>query len=128
MGERSGECVGSDITQVQALRMAAVRGRVGFAGLGAKLFSASVDELFIGRQLKVMGIAATPIKYFPDLIQLAAEQKLPFEKLITHKFPLEKAEEAFAVMESGKSGKVMFEISNQGTGTLKTTQEPVPVA
>jgi threonine dehydrogenase-like Zn-dependent dehydrogenase len=58
-----------------------------------------------------LGIAATPLRYFPALIERTATYDLPFARLITHHFPLEQAQEAFAVMESGRSGKVIFDVA-----------------
>jgi len=106
------ECVGLSQTRSQALGMVRVRGRVAMAGLGPEPLSFNLQDVLIGRQARLMGIAATPIKYFPSLIHHTAEHSLPFEKLITHRFPLHQAEEAFSAMESGKSGKVIFEVSN----------------
>ncbi|HZO92024.1 MAG TPA: alcohol dehydrogenase catalytic domain-containing protein [Chthonomonadaceae bacterium] len=105
------ECVGLAQTRHQALEMAATRGRVAFAGLGSEPLTLSADRFFIGGQIRLIGIAATPLRYFPALIQRTVEYNLPFERLITHRFALEQAEEAFAVMESGQSGKVLFEVA-----------------
>lgn len=104
------ECVGSARARHQALEMAAVRGRVAFAGLGSEELALSADRFFVGGQITVLGIAATPLRYFPDLIRIAAEKRLGFDRLITHRFPLSKAAEAYHVMESGDCGKVVFEI------------------
>jgi threonine dehydrogenase-like Zn-dependent dehydrogenase len=105
------ECVGLPATQEQSLALAAMRGRVAMAGLGSGPLNFNPMHYFIGRQLKIMGIAATPLRYFHDMIDRVVSCNLPFERLITHRFPLEKAEEAFAVMESGQSGKVLFTIA-----------------
>jgi threonine dehydrogenase-like Zn-dependent dehydrogenase len=106
------ECVGLARTRHQALEMAATRGRVAFAGLGGEPLTLSADRFFVGGQIQLIGIAATPLRYFPALIQRAAEYDLPFASLITHRFPLEQAAEAFAVMESGRSGKVLFDVAD----------------
>jgi L-iditol 2-dehydrogenase len=105
------ECVGRLETRLQSLQMAAVRGRVALAGLGDTPAPISIDQYFIGGQLHVMGIAATPMRYFPDLMAHTVTHRLPFESLITHHFPLTRAAEAFALMESGKSGKVVFDVA-----------------
>jgi Zn-dependent alcohol dehydrogenase len=44
-------------------------------------------------------------------IQRTMECDLSFARLITHHFPLEAAAKAFAVMESGRSVKVLFDIA-----------------
>jgi threonine dehydrogenase-like Zn-dependent dehydrogenase len=106
------ECVGQAQTRHQALEMAATRGRVAFAGLGGEPLTLSADRFFVGGQINLIGIAATPLKYFPPLIERTAEYGLPFERLITHRFPMEQASEAFALMESGRSGKVVFDVTD----------------
>ncbi len=105
------ECVGQAQTRHQALEMAATRGRVAFAGLGGEPLTLNADRFFIGAQLRLLGIAATPLRYFPPLIERTVMYDLPFSRLITHHFPLEQAQEAFAVMESGRSGKVIFDVA-----------------
>jgi threonine dehydrogenase-like Zn-dependent dehydrogenase len=105
------ECVGQGQTRHQALEMAATRGRVAFAGLGADALHLSADRFFIGAQLRLLGIAATPLRYFPALIERTMAYDLPFARLISHHFLLEHADEAFAVMESGRSGKVIFDVA-----------------
>jgi (R,R)-butanediol dehydrogenase / meso-butanediol dehydrogenase / diacetyl reductase len=105
------ECVGQSQTRHQALEMAATRGRVAFAGLGGEPLTLSADRFFIGAQLQVLGIAATPLGYFPALLERTTVYDLPFTRLITHHFPLEQAHEAFALMESGRSGKVIFDVA-----------------
>ncbi|HZT42549.1 MAG TPA: alcohol dehydrogenase catalytic domain-containing protein [Chthonomonadaceae bacterium] len=110
------ECVGKPETKHQALEMAATRGRVAIAGLGGEPLSLNTDRFFIGGQLRLIGILATPLRYFAPLIQRTVEYDLPFERLITHHFPLEAAAEAFAVMESGRSGKVLFDVAEKLNG------------
>jgi threonine dehydrogenase-like Zn-dependent dehydrogenase len=107
------ECVGLAQTRHQALEMAATRGRVAFAGLGGEPLTLSADRFFVGGQIRLMGIAATPLAYFPALIERAVAYDLPFARLITHHFPLEQAHEAFAVMERGESGKVVFDVAER---------------
>ena len=36
------------------------------------------------------------------------ERKLPIEDLITHRFPLDQAQEAYRVFQEGKTGKVVL--------------------
>ncbi len=105
------ECVGAAQTRHQSLEMAATRGRVAFAGLGSEPLTLSADRFFVGGQLRLIGIAATPLRYFPALIRRTVDYDLPFARLITHRFRLEQADEAFALMERGESGKVIFDVA-----------------
>jgi propanol-preferring alcohol dehydrogenase len=107
------ECVGQARTRRQALEMAATRARVAFAGLGGEPLTLSADRFFVGGQIQLLGIAATPLRYFPALIERTVAYDLPFARLITHHFPLEQAPEAFAAMESGQSGKVIFDVAER---------------
>jgi threonine dehydrogenase-like Zn-dependent dehydrogenase len=36
------------------------------------------------------------------------DRNLPIEDLITHRFPLEQAQEAYRVFQEGQTGKVVF--------------------
>ena len=83
------------------------------AGLGSGDLSFNAIHYFIGRQLRIIGILATPLRYFHDMIDRVVACQLPFERLITHRFPLEQAPAAFATMESGQSGKVLFTIAEE---------------
>lgn len=107
------ECVGLPNTQELALSLAATRGRVAMAGLGNGPVSFNPMHYMIGRQLRIIGILATPLKYFPEMIDRVSVCNLPFERMITHRFALDQAAEAFAVMESGQSGKVLFTVAEE---------------
>jgi len=106
------DCAGQPRARSSAVEMAATRGRVALAGLGAGALGIEVDGAYIGRQLTVMGIAATPIVYFPALLDLVTDKRLPFESMITHHFPIERAGEAFELMAGGKSGKVIIDVGD----------------
>ncbi|HVF74461.1 MAG TPA: zinc-binding dehydrogenase [Acidimicrobiales bacterium] len=105
------ECVGRAETQKLALAVVAMRGRVAMAGLGDEPVTVNWMRDVLARHARVVGISATPIAYFPALVERAARLRLPFERLVTHRFPLEQAVEAFAVMESGDCGKVVFDFA-----------------
>lgn len=63
----------------------------------------------IGRQLTLMGSFVLPIYMYHDMLCLILDRGVPLEAMVTHRFPLEKAQEAFALFDSGKTGKVIFE-------------------
>ncbi len=63
----------------------------------------------IGRQLTLMGSFVLPIHMYYEMLRLILERRVPLEAMVTHRFPLEKAQEAFALFDSGKTGKVIFE-------------------
>ena len=63
----------------------------------------------IGRQLTLMGSFVLPIYMYHDMLRLILDRGVPLEAMVTHRLPLEKAQEAFALFDSGKTGKVIFE-------------------
>ncbi len=63
----------------------------------------------IGRQLTLMGSFVLPIHMYYEMLRLILERRVTLEAMVTHRFPLEKAQEAFALFDSGKTGKVIFE-------------------
>ncbi len=63
----------------------------------------------IGKQLTIQGSFVLPIWMASEMAEFIARHRLPFEKAVTHRFPLEQAEEAFRLFDSGECGKVVFE-------------------
>ena len=84
-------------------------GRGVFVGFGSEAPSVNLTAI-IGRQLTLMGSFVMPIHYYQDLVDFMLAHDLPasFQRMITHRFPLAEAAEAFRVADEGKSGKVMF--------------------
>ncbi|MGC8862034.1 MAG: alcohol dehydrogenase catalytic domain-containing protein [Armatimonadota bacterium] len=63
----------------------------------------------VGRQLTLMGSFVLPIWMVPEMGAFIARHKLPFERIVTHRFSVEQAKEAFELFDSGECGKVIFE-------------------
>ena len=57
-------------------------------------------------QKTVYGSWVTSIWLMEDLVERIVRWRIHPEDLVTNRFPLEKADEAYALMASGKSGKV----------------------
>jgi threonine dehydrogenase-like Zn-dependent dehydrogenase len=57
-------------------------------------------------QKTVYGSWVTSIWLMEDLVERIVRWGIHPEDLVTDRFPLEKADEAYALMASGKSGKV----------------------
>ena len=63
----------------------------------------------IGKQLTIRGSFVLPIWMVPDMAAFMIRHGLPFEKMVTHRFSIDEAEEAFKLFDSGECGKVVFE-------------------
>lgn len=64
---------------------------------------------FIGKQLTLMGSFVSNIAAYWDLVRLLMERQIRLEQVVTHRFSLDAAPEAFRLFDSGGSGKVVFE-------------------
>ena len=51
-----------------------------------------------------------PPEMFPQLLELHRQGRLPLEKLISHRLPLDRANEAFELMHQGASRRVMLDV------------------
>jgi len=82
-------------------------GKAVFCGAGSSEKVINPADL-IGRQLTLMGSFVLTLGLAWDLVDFTARHKLPFEKAVTHRFPIDKAHEAYTLADEGKTGKVVF--------------------
>lgn len=101
--ETSGSAAGQN-GAVDGLRLG---GRAVFVGIGHNDKTLSPSQI-IGRQLTLMGSFVLPIHMYYDMLRFIQDRRIPLEALVTHRFPIEKAPEAFTLFDSGKTGKVIF--------------------
>jgi propanol-preferring alcohol dehydrogenase len=79
-----------------------------FVGFGNSEPTFNLSRI-IADQLTLMGSYVMPIFMYWDLVDLIREHGLPIEDMITHRYPIEQAPEAFELFDSGRTGKVIFE-------------------
>ena len=89
--------------------MLRMNGRAAFVGFGSTEPSVNLTSI-IGRQLVLRGSYVMPMPYYWDLVDFLLEHDLPgrFQQMITHRFRITEAAEAFRVADTGKAGKIMF--------------------
>jgi len=103
--EAAFDCSASDAARLTCIQAARKWGRIVFMGEGGTVgFRPSEDV--IHDQKAVHGSWVTTIWRMEELVERLVRWKLHPERLITHRFPLEKASEAYALMASGRCGKV----------------------
>jgi threonine dehydrogenase-like Zn-dependent dehydrogenase len=93
--------------EARALAIRATRqwGKIALVGEGGSVnFNPSPD--LIHPQKTILGSWVTSIWRMEDLVERLTRWHLHPEVLVTHRFPLERAGEAYALMASGKCGKV----------------------
>lgn len=103
------EMSGHPVAIQQGLKMLTMGGRISMLGLPTRPVELDITNDIVFKGIQVHGI--TGRKMFETWEQTAGlleSEQVILEPLITHKFPLEEFEQAFELMMSGKSGKVIL--------------------
>ena len=103
--ERAVDCSGADLGRQVAIRATRRWGRIVFIGEGGSVtFDPSPD--IIHDQKTIYGSWVTNIWRMEELVERLVRWNIHPEDLVTHRFPLDRASEAYELMAGGKSGKV----------------------
>ena len=103
--ERAVDCSANDAARATAIRATRKWGRIVFLGEGGRVeFNPSPD--MIHDQKTLYGSWVTSTWLMEELVERLVRWNLHPADIITHRFPLERAGEAYALMASGKCGKV----------------------
>ena len=103
--ERAVDCSANALARTVAIRATRKWGKVVMIGEGGSVtFHPSPD--IIHDQKTIFGSWVTSTWLMEELVERLVRWNLHPEQIITHKFPLEQAGEAYALMASGHCGKV----------------------
>jgi threonine dehydrogenase-like Zn-dependent dehydrogenase len=103
--ERAFDASASDAGRATAIRAARQWGKIAFVGEGGTAhFNPSPD--IIHPQKSIYGSWVTSIWLMENLVEELVRWNIHPEVLITHRFPLERAAEAYELMAGGDCGKV----------------------
>ena len=103
--ERSVDCSANNKARLVCIQATRKWGRIVFLGEGGTCeFQPSPD--IIHDQKTIYGSWVTNIWRMEELVERLVRWNLHPDKLITHRFPLDKVSEAYSLMASGKCGKV----------------------
>ncbi|MDR1444131.1 MAG: zinc-binding dehydrogenase [Treponema sp.] len=103
--EKAVDCSANDSGRALAVRAARQWGKIALVGEGGTL-SVNPSPDMIHPQKTVYGSWVTSIWRMEDLVERLVRWNLHPADLITHRFPLEQAAEAYRLMASGNCGKV----------------------
>ena len=117
--ERAVDCSANAAARATAIRATRKWGRIAFLGEGGTVeFNPSPD--IIHDQKTIYGSWVTSTWRMEELVERLVRWKLHPADLITHRFPLERVGEAYALMASGRCGKVAVcfdeELAEAGAG------------
>jgi threonine dehydrogenase-like Zn-dependent dehydrogenase len=103
--ERVFDCSGNDAGRAASIRAGRQWGKIAFVGEGGTVnFNPSPD--IIHPQKTIYGSWVTSIWLMENLVEELVRWNLHPDALVTHRFPLEKADEAYQLMAGGNCGKV----------------------
>jgi len=101
------ECAGREATLNQAFALTRPGGRISLIGHYRKTPHFNIEDLVV-KGLNVFGpIGGNP--FFDEAVRLVLEEKVDLAQLVSHRYPLEKAQEAFeTASDVDESIKVIF--------------------
>ena len=101
------DCSGSPIGQNLALNIAGKHGAVAFVGESSKTEINPSDQI-IRKLLTVVGGWYFPLGSWEDICNFVVSRNLNVEALISHRFSLDQADEAFAKFDRRETEKAVF--------------------
>lgn len=105
------DCSGSPAGQNLCLNAAAKLGAVAFVG-ESRATEINPSDQIIRKLLTVVGGWYFPLGEWAEIVRLVTEQNLPVEQLVTHRFPLSEAAEAFRAFDQRETEKAVFTWGN----------------
>lgn len=114
--ERAVECSANANARLTAIQATRKWGRIVLIGEGGEIaFQPSRDMLH--DQKTLYGSWVTSIWAMEELVELLVRWRIHPEDLVTHRFPLERVDEAYELMDSGRCGKVAVCFDEELAGT-----------
>ena len=98
---------GSPLAQQAMVAAAGKWARLGLVGVGDP-FELDAFRGMIMRQLTLMGSWIYNLGQHDEIVDHVLERDIPLEELITHRYSIDQADDAFRVFDSGATGKVLF--------------------
>lgn len=110
-GDRGAEvaidCSGAPAAQNASLDAAAKHGAVAFVGESSATTINPSDQI-IRKMLTVVGDWYFPVGEWDEIVRFVLDRDIPVEKLVTHRFDLEQAPEAFRAFDQRETEKAVF--------------------
>ncbi|ADM68715.1 Alcohol dehydrogenase [Paenibacillus polymyxa E681] len=101
------DCSGNAKAENNAIDCVGPHGRVAFVGENRQLTINPSDQM-IRKQIVLMGSWYFPIFEYDEISRFIVNHDLPVEKLVTHRFQLTEAAEAFKLFDERKTEKAVF--------------------
>src|SRR2546425_630262 len=105
--ETTMDCSGSSEGRLGALQSAGTWGRVAFVGEGGQT-TIDVSKHMLRRQLTVHASWTFSTVGQAECARFVANRKIPLKRLLTHRFRLEQADDAYRLFDTQTTGKGVF--------------------
>lgn len=101
------DCSGAPPAQNAALDVAAKRGAVAFVGESSATEINPSDQI-IRKMLTVVGGWYFPVWEWDEIVRFVLDNNVPADKLVTHRFAIDQAPEAFRAFDQRETEKAVF--------------------
>jgi threonine dehydrogenase-like Zn-dependent dehydrogenase len=101
------DCTGNPTARANAVKSARAWGRACFVGEGNDVRLEPSPDI-IHKQLTIYGSWTFSTVGQAECAQFVIDRRIPLQKLLTHRFPLEDAESAYQLFDTQTTGKGMF--------------------
>ena len=101
------DCSGSSEGRLGALQSAGTWGRVAFVGEGGQT-TIDVSKHMLRRQLTVHASWTFSAVGQAECARFVADRAIPLKRLLTHRFRLDQADEAYRLFDTQTTGKGVF--------------------
>jgi propanol-preferring alcohol dehydrogenase len=98
---------GSNSARLNAINCVRFNGKVAFIGHGDETLAITPSDL-IRRDVTIRGSPIFKTDTYFEMADFLIKNEVSLEKMVTHTFSLDQANEAFQLFESGRTGKIAF--------------------
>jgi threonine dehydrogenase-like Zn-dependent dehydrogenase len=102
------ECSGSDRGRTQAASVAGRKATVVYVGSGAQNLSVRIGDI-IGKDLTIRGNSVYPVGAYYEAVDFLESHDVPLDEMVTHRYRIDQAVEAYGTFDTGLTGKAVFE-------------------
>ncbi|MDP6041214.1 MAG: alcohol dehydrogenase catalytic domain-containing protein [Candidatus Latescibacteria bacterium] len=102
------ECSGSPIARRQAASVASRGATVVYVGAGHSELAVNFGDV-LQKDLTIRGNSVYSMASYYDEVEFLLKHPVPLDDIVTHRFKIDQAVEAFSLFDTGETGKVIFE-------------------
>jgi len=103
------DCTGDSGAQSAAIESTKTGGKIAFVGETSEAVPVFPSNQLVRKELTLLGSRYFALDDYPEMVRLV-ESGLPLSRLITHRFPLASAQDAFSLFFSSQTGALVIEL------------------